>query len=105
MDLSKLQILKEKMVQAKKFAEVMDYYFDEFANDPAFAKIGQPHRDEELFKTVAQAAVQARGKSTSVAQVALFRVPEHRFIHGVLHLNASEIGLVFFFEELERGML
>jgi hypothetical protein len=104
MDLSLLSTLKRKLHEAKRFADVWDYFLTYFGEDPEFIALSQRAGDPFLEGVLAVVGEQLFGRPVELTDMLLTRIPEHGFIHGAVQLGgkpASEI----YFEEIHKGVL
>lgn len=104
MYLDKLPTLKEKLLTATDFSEIVEYLFDELGNDPAFARAGKPTSDKRLLTSLAQVAARTVGASGAFSGQA-FRISSHRFVHGAFSLGKKWTIMMFFFEDIEQGFM
>jgi hypothetical protein len=104
MDLSLLATLKEKLLTAKDFSEVAEYFFDHFGDHPEFMNLGEPAEDGFLDAVLAEVAAQLFGRSAVVNDIRLIRLPEDGFIHGGFNVE-GKFGNVIYFEGLHRGLV
>jgi hypothetical protein len=104
MDLSRLQVLKRRLVQDKNFLEVWSDFLDEFAMDPAFIDVGERIRHEGLEMAIAEIGLQLFPRDGNVTSTLLIRVPGHHFIHGNVNI-AGRNGGVIYFEDIRVGLV
>jgi hypothetical protein len=104
LDLALLATLKEKLVAATNFSEVLDYFLTHFGHNPEFIKLGQGTTDSFLEQIIAQAAGHILKGNALVASLRLMRLPEHHFIHGGGPINAC-LATVIYFEDITVGLL
>ena len=99
-----LPTLKEKLINAQDFAEVMHYFFDYFAENEEFLKLGRAQHSslvEAIAKETASSALQERA---TVREFRLFRLPKAKLYHGACFVN-GRIATLFFFEDIMTGMM
>jgi hypothetical protein len=104
MDLTKLAALKDKLVHATSFSEVVNYFLDHFGESPEFIALGQQARHPFLEAVAAQVFAKIFPGSEVVAQLLLTRLPEHQFIHGGCTVNGC-FGTILYFEDVAVGLL
>lgn len=105
MDLSKLAVLKEKLVEATQFSDVWKYFLDHFGENPEFISLGE--RVEEhprLEVAINQIGLRVFKKPLRVRDLLLTRITGHGFIHGGGLVGAS-LANVLYFEEIGSGMM
>ncbi len=101
---AQLTTLKEKLVQARDFMPVMDYFMTHFGENPQFMTLGERAHHPVIEAAIIQTIQQLFGASISPHQLLLTRLPEERFIHGG-GMFASQVLTVLYFEDLQMGLL
>jgi hypothetical protein len=104
MNLSQLETLKEKLIHAREFSDVVNYFFDHFGEDPAFIALGERAESpflEAMLETVGQ---ELFGKKVQAGNLLLTRLPEQGFIHGGGTLE-GKLANVLYFEDIQMGVL
>jgi hypothetical protein len=104
MDLSPLATLKERLVTAEKFSDVMDYFFDHFGENPAFIALGERIEEPFLESVLLQIGGQIFPGKVTVGHLILTRLPEHQFIHGGFTVNGHLANLLYF-EDIQVGLM
>lgn len=104
MDLSKLAMLKAKLLSAKHFGDVTGYFLDHFGDDPAFIELGEPTADEFIVQVLAQVAGQLFQKNVVIHDLRLVRLPEHGFVHGGFSVE-GKVGTLIYFEDVCQGLI
>ena len=104
MDLALLATLKDKLIHATNFGDVMNYFFDHFGEDPDFIALGDRAEDAFLQAVFEEVGGQIFGGKVRVTNVLLTRLPEQQFVHGGFLLN-GQLGNVFYFEDLQMGLM
>ncbi len=104
MDLSLLPELRDKLVAAKNFSEVSDYFFDHFGKDPAFIALGEQVEDEFLEQVIRQVGGQLFPGKIVLNHLLMTRLADYGFIHGGFAIN-GHLGNVIYFEEARVGLL
>jgi hypothetical protein len=104
MDPTHFAFLKQKLIAAKQFEEIWDYFFDHFAQNAVFMATGQPIDRHELLEAVlAQVASALFKVDAAVIQIRYVKVPEQRFIHGCGKVNGN-LTSVIYFEDIHMGI-
>lgn len=96
MDLNLLATLKQKLANDKHLASIMEYFFDHFGEDPAFADIGHKTQNEMVEAFLAEASVKWFEKKIKPNGLLLVSVPEHHFIHGGGILGTNVVSFIYF---------
>jgi hypothetical protein len=104
MDLALLATLKDKLVHAQNFTQVMEYFFDHFGEDPAFIALGDRAHDPFLEAVLREVGKQLFGGKVAVTDLLLTRLPEHQFLHGGCALN-GKLANFLYFEDIHVGLL
>ncbi len=104
MDLSLLATLKEKLLTAKRFNEVLDYFLTNFGEKPEFIALGERIEDPFLEAVVQQVAEQLFKKSATITGLLLSRLAEQQFVHGACFVETSMCN-VLYFEDARAGLL
>jgi hypothetical protein len=104
MDLSRLATLKEKLVSASQFNEVMNYFFDHFGDHAEFIALGERASHDLLENILEAVAEQLFGKPVPITHLFLTRLAEHQFIHGGAQLG-GKLATVLYFEDICKGLM
>jgi hypothetical protein len=104
MDLSLLATLKEKLIHAKQFSEIVSHFFDHFGDHPEFIALGERAEHPLLEAIIGQVAAQMFGRPVSLDNFLLTRLPEHQFLHGGGTLE-GKLANVFYFEDIQMGAM
>jgi hypothetical protein len=104
MDLELLAVLKDKLVHATQFTDVINYFFDHFGEDPEFIDLGEQTRHAFLESVLAEVGYQMFGSRVAVMDLLLTRVPGRHFIHGGGILN-GRVATVLYFEDIAVGLI
>jgi|SRR5580704_8282443 hypothetical protein len=105
LDLGKLATLKALLVEATDFGDVYDYFMDHFGASLEIVKAGEPYHDAVFVAALERIGGAVAGdRSARLTQPFLLRIPEQGFIHGVFAIG-DRIGSVFYFEDIEKGLL
>jgi hypothetical protein len=103
-DLELLSTLKDKLVNAKEFADVYRYFLDHFGEDPAFMGLGDRAESPFLEAVFKQVGHQLLGRPVAVTQLLLTRLADRNFLHGACML-AGTLATVVYFEDIAVGLL
>jgi hypothetical protein len=103
-DLSLLETLKQKLITAKQFSAVFNYFLDHFGHDPEFIAQGERTHSPFLEAVLTEVGKQLFGKPVPLADVLLTRLPGHGFIHGACKLG-GHLANVLYFEDGRIGLL
>jgi len=104
MDLELLAVLKDKLVHATQFTDVINYFFDHFGEDTEFIDLGEQTRHAFLESVLAEVGYQMFGSRVAVMDLLLTRVPGRYFIHGGGILN-GRVATVLYFEDIAVGLI
>jgi hypothetical protein len=104
MDLSLLATLKDKLIHAEQFNEVMIYFFDHFGDHSDFIALGERVSHELVENILETVAEQLFGQPVPVTHLFLTRLPEHQFVHGGAKLG-GKMATVLYFEDICKGLL
>jgi hypothetical protein len=103
MDASKIAVLKKKLLEAKDFHEIVEYFFEQFGSDAAFARSGKPMNDQRFLTALAQVAATTTGEKGAFSGTPS-RVAAHRLVHGAFTFGAWTV-MMFYFEDVEQGFM
>jgi hypothetical protein len=104
MDLSLVATLKDKLIHAEQFADIMNYFFDHFGDHPEFLALGERVESPLLEAVLEAVAKQLFGREVPVEHMLLTRLPEHGLIHGGASLGGKP-ATVLYFEDVCKGLL
>ena len=104
MDLSRLDTLKQKLLETRNFMEVWDYFMTHFGEVDDFMALGETYVSRPLEGVLAQLAQQVVGPSTPVSRMLLIRLPEQQFVHGTAMLGGRLANLIYF-EDVGVGLV
>ncbi len=104
MDLKLLAILKDKLIHAKDFSDVWNYFFDHFGEDSDFIALGERAEDSLLEAIIQEVGLQLFPNRVVLSNLLLARLPEHQFIHGGLMIN-GRLANVIYFEDIHMGLM
>lgn len=103
--LKRLKVLKMKMVTAKDFYQVFNYFFDHFGENPAFLELGEPTQHDMLEAILTHTVKEMLKIGTLVIHgLFLIHLSSHQFIHGGGQINDHLVNL-FYFEDIDVGMI
>lgn len=103
-NLELLAVLQQKLTTTENFSEVMNYFFDHFAENNAFLDAGERTHDEQLDAILRKAAQSLAGKDATFRTLFAIRIAKHKFIHGACLVN-GQMGNFFYFEKTLSGMM
>lgn len=103
-DLEKLDELQNKLTTAESFADVMDYFFDHFGENPEFMTLGKRVKSPLMSAVVQRVGQELLGRGVRVTGKHFVLLKKQGFIHGTAHLN-GRLAVLFFFKGLDMGML
>ena len=101
-----LDTLKNKLVTAKDFKQVFDYFMDQI--DDEFMAKGHGVRHDIIQGVIEESARQFfKDKKFSIkaGELRLTKIPEDKFIHGCALTSSGKMINVFYFEEIDTGLL
>ena len=104
MDLTLLATLKDKLIYARNFTQVWEYFMDHFGEDPDFIALGDRARHPFLEAILAHVGKGLFGRQVSLADFLLTKLPEHQFLHGGGTLD-GRLANVLYFEDIQMGLL
>ena len=100
----KFEQLREMLDTAKVLADVMNYFFDHFAENPSFLCLGQPEEVPMLTAVIEQVLSHGTKKSAKLLNARYIRIAKHQFVHGPLMVQ-GQLGSVIYFEDTGKGLL
>lgn len=103
MNLSRLAVLKDKLVNEQEFIQVWNYFLDHFGDKLSFIALGKRTSHPFLEAFVSQLSRTMFQHDVSPRDLMLTLLPEHKFIHGSVMVNTNIIGVIFF-EDIQVGM-
>ena len=103
-NLQLLPTLQERLINAQDFSEVMNYFFDHFAENEEFMQLGHPQHSSLVETLIKEAAASALQTKVTIRELRLFRLPKEKFYHGACFINGL-IANLFFFEAIMTGMM
>src|SRR5690349_19431902 len=98
MDLSLLNTLRDKLHEAKQFADVWDYFLTHFGEKREFIALGQRASDPFLEAVLEQVGEQMLGRAVRIGDMLLTRIPEYGFIHGTVTIEGKLTSALYFQE-------
>jgi hypothetical protein len=104
MDLSLLDTLKQRLIDAKEFSKVWTYFLDHFGEDPQFMALGERTRNDVVETLLVQTAKQVCGITIAANDILLTGLPEQKFIHGGCFVKGYMVN-VLYFEEICTGTI
>jgi len=112
MSVKNLNALKLKLISEPDFMVTMEYFFDHFAENDEFMKLGGPlpDRNHRIFEVVPRTGAEllttygVKLGNIAIGGLRPIYVAEEQFIHGSLMLERYLI-VFFYFEDLDVGLL
>lgn len=105
LDLKKLDILKEKMINAENFKDPWSYFFDHFAENSKFMDIGKRVKFPELAITLQQVAQQLILKTDAkITNLFVIGLIKQDFYHGTFFID-NKLASFIFFKDISLGMV
>ena len=98
-----LAALREKVLTGDDFKEIMLYFFDNCADDPAFLDVGKRHNHPKLVQLLPALLGAVRKQPTRVSDLLLIAVPDEKFVHGGFVVEGRP-GTLIYFEDIDRGV-
>ncbi|MDI1444049.1 hypothetical protein [Polyangium sp. 6x1] len=96
--------VKDKLVQADDFGQVMDAFFEQLGTDLHILTKGVRIDEQPLLGALVPMAEQMAARPLHVKEMKLYRLREHRLSHGMLYF-AGWLGVVLLFEDIGMGVL
>ena len=105
MDLTLLDTLRFKIATDKVLADVFEYFFDNFGEDPEFFSVGTPVEDTRLAQLLAHVGgALFKAAKITLRDSRLVRIDEYSFIHGGFLMNGA-LANVIYFDDIKKGIL
>jgi len=104
MDLSKLETLRDKMVKAKDFSEVVHYFMDHFGENRDFIALGKAGRSHVVETGLVKLLNQALHREVRFVSMMLMATPGTDFSHGSFMADKG-FGMFFYFKDNSMGMV
>ncbi len=96
--------LREMLDTAKVLADVMNYFFDHFAENPTFLGLGQPEEVPILTAVIEQVLSHGTKKTAKLLNARYIRIAKLQFVHGPLMVQ-GQLGSVIYFEDTGKGVV
>lgn len=103
-DLTKLRILKDKLVKATDFNEPCSYFLDHFEEEPDFIKIGRKTEAAFLRPVIEQVALKLLGKQAEVTHMMMTEIRDYHFFHGACFIDGRPASLLYF-SDIDMGIM
>ena len=103
MDLKQLDVLKQKLLTASEFADVLDYFYTHFGEHREFIAMGD-RVDHPMLEAILGEIVKQFFPEPKVGGMRLTRLDEPQFIHGGFTVN-RHLANVIYFEDICKGLL
>lgn len=104
MDLSKLETLKDLLLNGKEFARTWEYFLDNFGENSEFIGDGERTESPLLEAVITQVGQQLSGKPVQLKELLLVKINGHGFIHGGCILG-TKLANVIYFEDAQSGLI
>ena len=96
--------LKEKILAAENFNEPWEYFFEHFAENPAFMNMGKKTQNSLLQSILEEVGERLFRQKVKVTNMMLTEIPQHHFIHGACFVQ-GRMASVLYFKDIQVGML
>jgi hypothetical protein len=103
-DLTKLPILKDKMIKAKDFADPCNYFLDHFGENPAFMRAGAPADAAFLKPILERIGQRLLNQAVALTVLPAAAIADHHFLHGACLFN-GKLASFFYFRDIDMGIL
>ena len=104
MNLDLFDTLKDRLIGANRFDEIMTYFLDHFADDPQFIELGRRETSGDFQRMVALIGTRALKKKACLEYFVATRIDEKSFIHGG-GLLGGRVLTVIYFEDIGTGLI
>jgi arginine exporter protein ArgO len=105
LDLKKLDVLKEKMINAENFKEPWSYFFDHFAENSKFLDLGKKVKFPDLAFTLQQIAQQLiLNPNVKITNLLVIGLIKQNFYHGAFFIE-NKLASFIFFKDISLGMV
>lgn len=98
-----LRTLKNKLLTAKDFKEPWEYFFDHFAENPEFLKLGQQAENSLLSDIIAAIGEKIFRKKITVTNLLLTEVSKYSFFHGACFIQ-GKVATIIYFKDIDTGL-
>ncbi len=98
------QDLQRRFVEATDFADFWTHFLDNYAENPAFMRLGGPAETQQMEVLVAYITGKMLGKVVEPEGMRLAKIPEVGVVHGACFVD-GEITCVLYFETIEKGLV
>jgi hypothetical protein len=95
--------LKQRLISSEDFSETFDFFFQYFAEDPAFYDRGEVSDNEMLSNVIRETGKNFYGENCEVSNYRMTEITKENFIHGTCFLDGN-ITLVIYFTDLNKGL-
>jgi hypothetical protein len=96
--------LKRKLATETEFGEIWRHYFDQFAENEAFLKLGRRVRSPDFERVISNVGFRLLVDEIELRQVMLTEIPEYSMLHGACLVN-GHVAAVLFFADIDMGLL
>jgi hypothetical protein len=95
--------LKQQLISSEDSSEIFDFFFQNFAEDPAFYDRGKISTHDILAKVIQTTGKNFYGENCEISNYRMTKIEEENFIHGTCFLN-GHITLLMYFTDLDIGI-
>ena len=95
--------LKAKLISKTDYHDVMEYFFENFADQDEFLERGLRVEAPSMQQILTAVVGRMTGSPVTLNDVFLIHLPEHSFIHGGFSADGA-MGSFFYFEDLHAGI-
>ncbi|MFK7773469.1 MAG: hypothetical protein AB8F94_15070 [Saprospiraceae bacterium] len=95
--------LKQRLISSEDFSETFDFFFQNFAEDPAFYDWGKVSTNDMLPKVIQSTGKNFYRENCEISDYRMTEIDEENFIHGTCFLDGN-ITLVMYFTDLNIGL-
>ncbi len=103
MNLERLTTLKQKLVTADNFKDPWEYFFEHFAANPSFVKMGTRVTNLLLEAIISKLGQELFQQKIDVTNLLLTEIEPYHFIHGACLLK-DRIVTILFFTDIDMGL-
>jgi hypothetical protein len=104
MDITKLEVLKNKMLLEKDLLVIWTYFLDNFAESEEFINIGKFKEKQILEKIALHILKKLFNIETDEIESRIINIPEYNFYHGSAICDSKFVSILYF-EDDDIGML
>ena len=98
-----LNTLKQRLISSEDFSETFNFFFQNFAENPAFYDRGKISTHDILAKVIQTTGKNFYGEDCEISNYRMTEIEEENFIHVTCFLDGN-ITLVMYFTDLDIGI-